>query len=56
MAFSLSVKPMKKRSFLLSQKVGSKQDLCIEMFAAKLKRVGIKDEVSACVHVLTISW
>ncbi len=48
-AFSLSVKPMKKRSF-------SKQDLCIEMLVAELKRVGIKDEVNVHVCVLTVSW
>ncbi len=32
---------------------GSKQDLCVEMLAAKLERVGIKDKVNACAQLDT---
>ncbi len=50
MAFSLSVKPTKRRSLLLSQRQEE------EMLAAKVKRVGIKDKVNVRTCVLTISW
>ncbi len=45
----MAFKTNKEEELPVVSEAGSEPDLCIEMLAAKLKRVGIKDKVNACV-------